>query len=137
MPQLGRKNRHERLALAESLRTPRSAAPHQSRDGLRIEDSRAREAHGVKQCLDVLRRPSVEERRHVRCPVWLFAAVGDGRRHEAGAVPPAAQDVLLPQTAQLTARGKGGRELEQAMVEVRDAGFDPVRHRHAIALRAE
>src|SRR5256885_17023059 len=41
------------------------------------------------------------------------------------------------QPAQLAARGKRGRELKQPMVEVRDAGFDPVRHRHAIALRAE
>src|SRR6266550_3672291 len=137
VPQLGRKNRDERLALAESLRTPRTAAPHQSCDRLWIEDPCAREARGLEQFLDVLRRPPVEERRHVRRAVWLLASAGDRRRDEAGPAPPPAQDVLLPQATQLAARGKRSSELKQPVVEIRDAGLHAVRHRHAIALRAE
>src|SRR5205814_10393652 len=123
VPQLGRQNRDERLILTESLRAPGPAAPNQSSDGLWIEDSRAPQAHGIEQRLHVLRRPPVEERRHVRRPIWLFAPAGDGRRQEAGGLPPASQDVLLPQTPQLAARRKRGREFDEPVVEVGNARF--------------
>src|SRR6266566_6754360 len=135
MPQLCRENRDERLTLAKSHRGAGSAASHQTRHRLRLEQAGPRDAVLVQQRFNVIRRRRGEESGHVRRAIRLLGPLLHDRRND---VPrPAAQHGLFPQTAGLALSRQACRELKDAMIEEGVAGLDSVCQRHPVALRAQ
>src|SRR5688572_6785865 len=135
VPQLRGEDCDERLVLARSRDLAGPAPGGESRDRACREHSRARERVATEHVADPGRRSGAEEARRVGSAIGLFRAGAYRCRNDASGPP--SQNLLLAKTPQARARWQCSGELEETVIEEWEAALHAMRHRHAVALRAE